>query len=535
MAPQAEDAVPAKLWLEMIGEFRTERDELRRRLQAIPRVRQDAAAQLAEFEAAHHSIRMARDSLLAQVHTLSVSRDQDAGKIVELAEALDEARERLSHKQDELDAMKCNCEELRAQIQELEDAASKAGACDESHAGDAAGVDSEPADAELRGMSKAELATRLSIAGKRIAALDTYVERTREQQKEGNFRLIQKLIASEKERGAAMASEASLQGELGAVAAERDSMQLSIVGLENSVAEMRMQVGEFSNHEDSEALIKAQQRDIAELTAQLDAARDEVRLAWALMPALECPAPDAVPARVVEPASLPLDAKGTDLAVASMSATITAAAGSQDAAEQIAMLGEQLSTLGQRALCAGWLSIRRLAESCGEIARWLHKKPAKVALMAALLHEAFTLMSKIAASPDPCVHEDTDGFEVYALDDDVDNCECIAVALEKIGLRTSYASKPNIAIKELGTRQSKLILLDVRLGCEQTGFDVQKVIRQMPHHEQTPILFVTGLSSAGQQITADASANDSYLAKPYNLNELSLKALSMILHSRLPA
>ena len=122
-----------------------------------------------------------------------------------------------------------------------------------------------------------------------------------------------------------------------------------------------------------------------------------------------------------------------------------------------------------------------------------------------------------------------------ALDDDVDNCECIAVALEKIGLRTSYAAKPNIAIKELGTRQSKLILLDVRLGGEETGFDVHAVIRKIPHHERTPILFVTGLSSAGQQITDTGSANDSYLAKPCNLNELSLKALSMILQSRLVA
>ena len=32
-----------------------------------------------------------------------------------------------------------------------------------------------------------------------------------------------------------------------------------------------------------------------------------------------------------------------------------------------------------------------------------------------------------------------------------------------------------------------------------------------------------------------ATANDSYLAKPYNLNELSRKALSMILQSRLVA
>jgi DNA-binding response OmpR family regulator len=55
----------------------------------------------------------------------------------------------------------------------------------------------------------------------------------------------------------------------------------------------------------------------------------------------------------------------------------------------------------------------------------------------------------------------------------------------------------------------------------------------MPRHERTPVLFVTGLSSAARQITEMATEHDSYLAKPYYLNELSLKALTMILQARL--
>ena len=129
--------------------------------------------------------------------------------------------------------------------------------------------------------------------------------------------------------------------------------------------------------------------------------------------------------------------------------------------------------------------------------------------------------------------EDTDGCEVYALDDDVDNCECIAVALDKIGLHTSYATKPDSALREVASRDSRLILLDVKLGGEQTGFDVHASIRKMPRHERTPVLFVTGLSSAARQITKMATEHDSYLAKPYYLNELSLKALTMILQARL--
>ncbi len=144
-------------------------------------------------------------------------------------------------------------------------------------------------------------------------------------------------------------------------------------------------------------------------------------------------------------------------------------------------------------------------------------------------------MEKIAVTADPRIHEDTEGFEVYALDDDVDNCECVAVALEKIGLRTCYATRPDSALRELDGRDSRLILLDVKLGCEQTGFDVHAAIRRMPRHERTPVLFVTGLSSAARQITKMATVRDSYLAKPYYLNELSLKALNMILQARLAA
>ena len=147
MARQTEDAGPSKLWIEMIEEFRAERDALRRRLQAIPRVRQDAAVQLAELEAAHQSIRIARDSLLAQLHTFSVSRDQDAEKVVELTEALDGTREKLSRKQDELDAAKCG----------YEDAISKAATSEAGRPGSAVGGDLEPTDADTRGMPKAEL------------------------------------------------------------------------------------------------------------------------------------------------------------------------------------------------------------------------------------------------------------------------------------------------------------------------------------------------------------------------------------------
>ena len=45
LPPSGESGAGAtsRTWIEMLEEFRAERDELRRRLQLIPRVRQDAA------------------------------------------------------------------------------------------------------------------------------------------------------------------------------------------------------------------------------------------------------------------------------------------------------------------------------------------------------------------------------------------------------------------------------------------------------------------------------------------------------------
>lgn len=519
----------------MLEEIRTERDELRRRLQMIPRVRQDAAVQIAELEAAHQSIRMARDSLLAQVHGLAHSRDEAAGRIAELAESLEEARAKLSVKQREFDALGQTCEELRAQLQKQEDAA-KAGALAGIPSGEAAGDGDEISGAGDHCLSRAELAEGLAAAERRIAALNTHIERVREQQKEGSFRLHQQLIASEKERGAAVAAVASLQGELGAIMVERDAMRQAIVRLEANVARLTIEVTDFATHEDTAELIRAQRREIAELTTELDTAREEVRLAWALRPAMEQPATVIMAGEVpVEPDSAALDAAATRQAVAAMSDILAAALASPETCSHLASLGEQLPVLGQRALCAGWLSIHRLTGACGEITRWVARKPGKLDTLAPLLLEAFALMEKIAAATDPRVHEDTDGIEVFALDDDVDNCECVAVALDKIGFRTCYATKPDCAIRELGGRESRLILLDVKLGGEQTGFDVHAAIRKMPQHERTPVLFVTGLSSAARQVTEMATDYDSYLPKPYYLNELSLKALNMILQSRLAA
>src|SRR5262245_4758639 len=82
--------MPSPKWLALLEEYRNERDELRRRMQQIPQVRQDASVQLAELQKALLSIRQARDSLLGQVHSLSQNKDRNEVRIDELMQEVEE-------------------------------------------------------------------------------------------------------------------------------------------------------------------------------------------------------------------------------------------------------------------------------------------------------------------------------------------------------------------------------------------------------------------------------------------------------------
>lgn len=520
------DAPPSKMWLALLEEYRAERDELRRRMEIVPKVRRDAAVQILEFQKAHQSIRQARDSLLAQVNALSKTREDAAGQVHELTQELDDAREKLGMAQEELETAKQTSEDLRAQIRRHEEAALAAASAleeaDKSAVEDSSGS---------RNAQHKELEAQLAAANERIVALEKQVESLGRQHKESNVQLLRKLIATEREHTAALTRAAEAEGRLNGVIKERDAANLEVERLEIVVADTMGRAAQGSM-DDAATLIAAQQADIAELTSQLDAARDELRLAWAVKDSIAQGEGTAEPARGREPVSSSLDIAGAEAAAASFRQGIAAAVESLDPGRHLTELGTQFQSFAQQALCSGWLSIRRIAELCGEIAHWLAKKPAKLELMAGPLASALDLVVNIARADDPRLHEDTEGLEVYALDDDVDNCECIAAALDKIALRTHYAARAETALQQLGSRRSKLIILDVNLGGETSGFDIHATIRSMPHHGRTPVLFVTGLASAAQRIAETASQHDAFLAKPYNLNELSLKVLCMVLEAR---
>ncbi len=499
-------------------------------MQLIPQVRQDAAVQLADLQKALLSIRQARDSLLGQVHSLSESKDRTDGRIEELTQELEEARETRNIASSELEESQRSCEELRRQVRDLEERLNNAPVANEN-----AAVESTGSPAAISSEREAELLALVAAAEAKVVALEGHVERSSQQIKESNARLIQKLIAAEKTRTAATELADSAQAQLTTFMEERTALQEQFKEMESRATQLQVEVERLSVAGSSGDQIKKQQEQIAELSAELNAAREELRLAWAIKQATDLADAGTPAPAFTEGNPPPLDGAETDAAAAAMRACLKSATESLEPEKHLQSLSDQLQQLAQRALCAGWLSTRRVLDLCADITKWLQKFPAKVESMAPALEQSFNLISLIANSAAPMIHEDTDGFEIYAVDDDVDNCECIAMSLDKVALRTLYASKPEIALNHLASKQSKLIILDVDLGGGISGFEIHGAIRRMAHHRNTPILFVSGLTSARERINQMGSKHDAYLAKPYNLNEITLKVLSMILEARLTA
>ena len=93
---------------------------------------------------------------------------------------------------------------------------------------------------------------------------------------------------------------------------------------------------------------------------------------------------------------------------------------------------------------------------------------------------------------------------------------------------------PSIALAELAGRRYDLIFLDVNMP-GMDGFELCKQIRALAIHATTPIVFLTGLATLENRVQSSLCGGNDFIAKPFNLHELSVKAITLILKGAAPA
>ncbi len=198
---------------------------------------------------------------------------------------------------------------------------------------------------------------------------------------------------------------------------------------------------------------------------------------------------------------------------------------------QQAELGEmhrQLRSLPGSIGLFGFQKIAQMTNGLEALLIELHLKPGKISpsvvrtiaqaidTLASLLDQAAHSRDEILAAP-----------KIFIVDDDIISRETISSALAKAGLGAVTVDDPLAAQRLLGEEHFDLIFLDVEMP-GQSGLELCVKIREMATNSSTPVVFVTSHSDFGSRAQSTLSGGNDFIAKPFLLVELAVKALTWL-------
>ncbi len=208
----------------------------------------------------------------------------------------------------------------------------------------------------------------------------------------------------------------------------------------------------------------------------------------------------------------------------------------QKNSNDVSLLNELYSHVygfSERARVSGYIALHRLCSAFAHLVHELYEYPgmlnaSTMRTIGSTTDFLITLMKdrNVAQIKDPAK------ALVYVVDDDHDNCEAIKMAMAASMLRASCSEEPSTALAELAASHFDLIFLDVNMP-EMDGFELCSHIRQIPGYAKTPVIFLTGMTSLENRVQSSLSGGNDFVGKPFNLHELTVKALTLILKDEL--
>jgi CheY-like chemotaxis protein len=149
--------------------------------------------------------------------------------------------------------------------------------------------------------------------------------------------------------------------------------------------------------------------------------------------------------------------------------------------------------------------------------------PSVVRTVAHSIETLASLVDRAANSKDEVITS----RKILLVDDEVISREMICAALGRAGLPAKSLDDPLAAQRLLEREHFDLIFLDVEMP-GQTGLELCVKIREMEPNRTTPIVFVTSHSDFGSRAQSTLSGGNDFIAKPFLLVELAVKALTWL-------
>jgi DNA-binding response OmpR family regulator len=110
--------------------------------------------------------------------------------------------------------------------------------------------------------------------------------------------------------------------------------------------------------------------------------------------------------------------------------------------------------------------------------------------------------------------------KILIIDDDLQTTTLLEMLLSEKGYETVSVNDSSQAVRVANETSPDLIILDLMMP-EPDGFKVCRMLRADARFNFTPILIVTALDDTDSQIVAFGAGADSYLIKPYEIDELA--------------
>jgi DNA-binding response OmpR family regulator len=123
-------------------------------------------------------------------------------------------------------------------------------------------------------------------------------------------------------------------------------------------------------------------------------------------------------------------------------------------------------------------------------------------------------------------------IDILVVDDEIISRRAIIYALEKAHLKSEGIEDPLAALKLLGEKHYDLIILDVDMP-EMNGFELCAKLRVLPMNQNSPVIFVTGLTDFESRARSSLCGGNDLIAKPFFFIELAVKALIFVIKGRL--
>jgi len=201
--------------------------------------------------------------------------------------------------------------------------------------------------------------------------------------------------------------------------------------------------------------------------------------------------------------------------------------------EHLSQLYRRVHTLTGNAGLAGLHNVSQMAAALEVLLRELGDKPETItASTLRTVSHAIDLLGELFQSRTEGDLMASQPVNVLVADDEILSRQAVTYALEKAALQSVSVADPQMALNLATEKPFDLIILDVLMpGLD--GFELCTKIRALPTNKATPLIFVTSLTDLQARARSSLSGGTDFIVKPFMFIELSVKALTYVLRSRL--